>query len=144
MRLLPTYTIFAQTKTIFQKHSNKLRLYPFTNQEITKTPQTIDLSQFCLFFSKPLEKHIDKHLLSSLKTNEFIHPDQSGFREHHSCHTALTTLVDDTFYKNINNNQFTGVRLVDFAKAFDVIDHELLLRKLALYGLSSDTLQLIS
>ena len=33
---------------------------------------------------------------------------------------------------------------MDFAKAFDVIDHELLLRKLALYGLSSDTLQLIS
>ena len=143
MRLLPTYTIFAQTKTIFQKHSNKLRLYPFTNQEITKTPQTRPISILSVL-SKPLEKHIDKHLLSSLKTNEFIHPDQSGFREHHSCHTALTTLVDDTFYKNINNNQFTGVRFVDFAKAFDVIDHELLLRKLALYGLSSDTLQLIS
>ena len=66
----------------------------------------------------------------------------SGFREHHSCHTALTTLVD-TFYKNINNNEFT-VLFVDFAKAFDVIDHNLLLRKLALYGLSSDTLLLIS
>ena len=33
---------------------------------------------------------------------------------------------------------------VDFAKAFDVIDHDLLLRKLALCGLSSDTLHLIS
>ena len=52
--------------------------------------------------------------------------------------TALTTLVD-TFYKNINNNEF-----VDFAKAFDVIDHDLLLRKLTLYGLSNNTLHLIS
>ena len=33
---------------------------------------------------------------------------------------------------------------MDFAKPFDVIDHDLLLRKLALYGLSNDTLHLIS
>ena len=33
---------------------------------------------------------------------------------------------------------------MDFAKAFDVIDHDLLLRKLALYGLSNDTPLLIS
>ena len=37
-----------------------------------------------------------------------------------------------------------GVLFVDFAKAFDVIDHDLLLRKLTLYGLSNDTLHLIS
>ena len=58
------------------------------------------------------------------------------------------TLVD-TFYKNINNNEFTGVLFVDFAKAFDVIDHDLLYfilfyRKLALYGWSNDTLHLIA
>ena len=50
----------------------------------------------------------------------------------------------DIFYKNINKNEFTGVLFVDFAKAFDVIDHDLLLRKLTLYGLSNDTLHLIS
>ena len=33
---------------------------------------------------------------------------------------------------------------MDFAKAFDVVDHDLLLRNLALYGLSNDTLHLIS
>ena len=33
---------------------------------------------------------------------------------------------------------------MDFAKAFNVIDHDLLLRKLTLYGLSNDTLHLIS
>ena len=55
------------------------------------------------------------------------------------------TLVD-IFYKNIKKKkeEFTGVLFVDFAKAFDVIDHDLLLRKLTLYGLSNDTLHLIS
>ena len=44
------YNLCIDKNIFFQKHSNKLRLYPFTNQEITKTLQTIDLSQFCLFF----------------------------------------------------------------------------------------------
>jgi hypothetical protein len=45
---------------------------------------------------------------------------------------------------NINNNEFTGVIFVDFAKAFDVINHDLLMRKLALYGISKDTLKLLA
>ena len=50
----------------------------------------------------------------------------------------------DTFYKNTNKNEFTEVLFVDFAKAFDVIDHNLLLRKLPLYGLSNETQHLMS
>jgi len=44
----------------------------------------------------------------------------------------------------MNNNEITGVLFADFAKAFDVIDHTLLLKKLKLYGLSSNTLNLLS
>ena len=54
-------------------------------------------------------------------------------------YTALTSLADQ-WLSNINNNQFRGVLIVDFAKAFDVIDHDLFLRKLALYGLSPATI----
>ena len=59
-------------------------------------------------------------------------------------HRAYNTSRIFFFYKNINNNEFTGVVFVDFAKAFDVMDQNLLLRKLALYGLSNDTVHLIS
>ena len=59
--------------------------------------------------SKPLEKHINKHISSHLKANQLLHPNQSGFREHHSCHTALTTLVDK-WHTNINN-EFSAVVL---------------------------------
>jgi len=80
-----------------------------------------------------------------LKQKKLIHTYQSGFREQNSCLTALTKLVDTLiFYKKINNNKFTVVPFVDFAKAFDVIDHDLLLRKVALYGIHNDTLHLIS
>ena len=75
--------------------------------------------------------------------SNLFHPNQSGFQKYHSCHTALANLVD-TWLANMNNNKFTGVLFVDFAKAFDVIDHTLLLQKLQLYGLSNNTLKLLS
>ena len=93
--------------------------------------------------SKPLEKHINKHLLLHLNSNNLLHPNQSGFRKKHSCHTALTSIVDK-WLQNINQNEFCGALFVDFKKAFDVIDHSLLLLKLEIYGYSADTLSLLT
>ena len=78
-----------------------------------------------------------------MKKYDLIHSNQSGFRENHSCHTALINLLENLL-SNINNNELCGVLFVDFAKAFDVINHELLLRKLAEYRLSPQTLCLLS
>ena len=44
--------------------------------------------------SKPLERHIHKHLLQYFENNKLIHQYQSGFRPNHSYHTALTRLCD--------------------------------------------------
>lgn len=93
--------------------------------------------------SKPLEKHMNKYILEHLNSNDLLHPNQSGFRKDHSCHTALTQLVDK-WLLSINNNEFCGAVFVDFAKAFDVIDHKLLVKKLGLYGLSSKSLNLVT
>ena len=72
-----------------------------------------------------------------------LHPSQSGFRKKHSCQTALTSLVEQ-WLSNINNDEFNGVIFVDFKKAFDVNDHNLLLRKLALYGMSDCVIDIFS
>ena len=50
----------------------------------------------------------------------------------------------DNLLSNINLNEFTGILFVDFAKAFDVIDHSLLLRKLELYRLPPMFIRLMS
>ena len=78
-----------------------------------------------------------KHFL----VNDF-YQKQSGFRTNHSCHTALTGLID-TWLSESNINKLCGALFIDFAKAFDVINHDLLLRELTLYGLSANTLSLI-
>ena len=82
--------------------------------------------------SKPFEKHINKHILAHFNKNSLVHPNQSRFRENHSCHTALTSFVDQ-WLSSINDKKNCGVLFVNFAKAFDVIDHDLLLRKLAFF-----------
>ena len=43
--------------------------------------------------------------------------------------------VIDDWLENVNGNQITGLCLLDIAKCFDTIDHELLLKKLSLYGI---------
>ena len=58
--------------------------------------------------SKPLEKHINKHLLLHLDKYNLLHPNQSVFRKKHSCQTALTSLVDQRL-TNVNNDEFNGV-----------------------------------
>ena len=67
----------------------------------------------------------------------------SGFRENHPCHIPLTSLVDP-WLSSINDNKFCGALFVDFAKAYDVIDYDLLLRKLVVSGLSPETLILLA
>ena len=57
--------------------------------------------------SKPFEKHINKHILAHFNKNKLFHPNQSEFREHHSCHTALTSLADQ-WLSSINDNTFCG------------------------------------
>ena len=92
--------------------------------------------------SKPLERHMLTHISKHITKYKLIHPNQSGFRENHSCHTALTNMVEQ-FLTNIKDGQLSGVLFMDFAKAFDVIDHNLLIRKLKCYNISHDTLIMI-
>ena len=85
--------------------------------------------------SKPFEKHINEHFVKHFLVNDLFYQKQS-------CHTALTELID-TWLSEVNINKLCGALFIDFAQAFDVINHDLLLRKLTLYGLSANTLSLI-
>ena len=50
-----------------------------------------------------------------------------------STETALTRLTDQIL-TNIDNDELTGLVFIDFRKALDVIDHELLLKNLSMFG----------
>ena len=58
---------------------------------------------------------------------------QCGFRAKHSCEHAVGQLVG-TVLKNLENNKITVSVLLDLSKAFDTIEHQIMLKKLELYG----------
>ena len=86
--------------------------------------------------SKILEKkHVANSLHKFLRDNNLIYNLQSAFRTGHSTETALIRLTDEILL-NMDKDEVTGLVFVDFGKAFDTIDHKLLLRKLSIYGAS--------
>jgi hypothetical protein len=75
--------------------------------------------------SKPLEKQIYKFALQHMKQYDLLTDCQSGFRLRHSCHTALCKIVDE-FHRHINDDKICGALFIDFKKAFDMVDHDIL------------------
>ena len=92
--------------------------------------------------SKIIEKHVTKHLFGYLNTYQLLQKSQSGFRKHHSCNTALLKLVDN-WLKSIDNGETVGAIFFDLRKAFDVVDHNLLLKKLSMYKFDTISLHWI-
>ena len=78
-------------------------------------------------------------LSAYLNENNLLHKTQSGFQSQHSCETALVHMID-SWLNAMDNGQMVGVVLVDFKKAFDLVDHQILLSKLELYGINNEAL----
>ena len=83
--------------------------------------------------SKILEKIMYRRVYSFLQDTGQIYSSQYGFRANHSCEHVVGQAVS-SIVKGLENRHYVACVLLDLSKAFDTIDHKILLKKLELYG----------
>ena len=80
-------------------------------------------------FSKIFEKLMKIKITSFLDRNSFFSENQFGFRSGKSTEDAILRLCSQ-LYSSLNHNKPTMALFIDMTKAFDMVDHDLLLSKL--------------
>ena len=87
-------------------------------------------------FERIMQKQIKGFIIS------FLSPFLCGCRKGFNTQHALLTLVEN-WRKGLDNKGFDGAILMDLSKAFDTLNHDLLIAKLHGYGFQHDTLTLL-
>lgn len=94
------------------------------------------------FLDKVLEKLIETRLSRYLKKFNLLTPSQFGFRAALSTNIA-TACLTDKIKSFIDHGDVAAAVFIDFSKAFDTIDHDILFTKLERYGITGPALTLL-
>ena len=93
--------------------------------------------------AKIFEKILAMQISIYLNCNNILFSGQHGFRNGHSCETALHELIS-YLNENRNSRAISLLLFIDFRKAFDLVDSKKLLRKLFHYGFDNSALDMIA
>ena len=110
------------------KHAKITPLPKGGNDQIVTNYRPISLLPL---LSKLIEKIVHKKLYAHLTENHLLDNRQGGFRLGHSTAKTCANFTED-LYKAINNNQTTIAVYIDAMKAFDTVNHQILIRGLIL------------
>ena len=84
--------------------------------------------------SKLIEKIVHNRIYNFLETNDILDNRQGGFRPNHSTCNTTATFIDE-IYTAMNNNDIVIATYIDAMKAFDTVNHDILLKKAKKYGI---------
>jgi hypothetical protein len=85
-------------------------------------------------FDKILERLVYNRMINFLDHHNILYKYQFGCRKGHSTVLALTETID-FIYEWLDKNEFVVGIYFDLQKAFDVVNHDILLKKLNNYGI---------
>ena len=84
------------------------------------------------YISKLTEKVVGGQIEIHLENNNLLDPFQSGYRKHHSTETAVLNITNDILSKK-DSHQATALVSIDLSAAFDLVDHDVLVKRLDNY-----------
>ena len=135
------------TLTIMQKRfpsSWKLsKVIPLHKKESKLEPRNYRPVAILSPFSKILEKLAFEQIYDYFSKNKIFNSNMHGYRKYRSTQTALLSMYD-RWIRAAGQGQLSGVVLLDLSAAFDLVDPELLIEKLKIYGVEEDYLDFIA
>ena len=123
---------------LFPSNCKVAKLKPLYKKGSKTNPKHFRPISFLPLISKVIERIVYHQVDSFLFQDNILYNYQSGFRKNHStnlCHSLLS----DKILKGFDKGLFTRMVLIDLQKAFDIINHEILLGKLHAIGFSEKT-----
>ena len=115
------------------------KVVPIHKGESTLDPNNYRPISLLPIFDKIMEKLMHKQLYSFLNSHDILFENQFGFRKNSSTSFALITIIE-TIKETIDNKKYGCGIFIDLRKAFDTVNHEILLNKLDHYGIRGTAL----
>ena len=119
------------------KIAKVITLFKKGNPELPSNYRPISLLSI---FSKIFEKLMYKRLYKFLEIHNILYSLQFGFQENHSIDHALVSLTE-AIRDTLDNKRFGCGIFIDLQKAFDTVNHKILLAKLEHYGVRGCALE---
>ena len=117
----------------FPRSCKIAKVKPLSKKGAKTDPQNYRPISLLPILSKITERITHDQTQEFLSKNKILYRFQFGFRKNYSTNTCLGHLTDK-ITTGFEKGLFTGMTLIDLQKAFDTIDHQILIMKMKYLG----------